>query len=96
MFGYLIGFHLPFVIQVFATDKFVNLMCLVSCLAITVISGCEEVVKMISSKIEGNLILKRLVGFANILIALAFAAFFVYKGVNIIKSMNEIEGESGL
>ena len=87
MIGYLLGFHLPFVIQVFATDKFVNLLCLMSCLLITCISACEEFVKIRSKSITANW--KRLVGMSNILIALAFATFFVYKALNVIKSDSE-------
>ena len=33
---------------------------------------------------------------SNILIALAFATFFIYKALNVIKCVSESESESGI
>lgn len=81
MLAYLFFFHVPFIIQIFAKDKFLSLICLLSCLVITCISAFEEVVK-IRSRVGGAK--QGMMAWFNIAAALLITLFFALRTVRVL------------
>lgn len=74
LLGYFAGFLIPFIIQIFTTNRAVLIICLICCLLVTFISCFEEVLKIRQSKCKYFLSLYNLLNFIMVFVIFIFFA----------------------
>ena len=76
LIGFIICFFIPFLIQMFTDKKFLELLCLLICLLVSVILFSEEVIKM---KYSGIFYFFNIFSLNNLIKFILFIAYFIVK-----------------
>ena len=86
LFGFFIFFFLPFLLQIFTERLFVELVCLCTCLAVSLILFSEEIIKM---KYTGIYYFFNVWSLNNIMMFILFVIYFFVKTSAVYNSTSE-------
>lgn len=86
LFGFFVFFFLPFLLQIFTERLFVELVCLCTCLAVSLILFSEEIIKM---KYTGIYYFFNVWSLNNIMMFILFVIYFFVKISAVYNSSSE-------